>query len=123
MPKSPQKGVKYTYADYITWDDGKRYELIDGHAYEIDHSYDEEAYAAAGSLLRQQEVFGNIMQQLKEQLHEKEYAATSPDLQNGILGVFSRKNDGAYTGDRLGGDRQITSTAMPKLTLDLRHII
>lgn len=32
---SPQKnyGTKYTYGDYLTWDDGKRYELIDGEIY------------------------------------------------------------------------------------------
>lgn len=28
-----RKGKKYTYADYLTWDDGNRYELIDGVAY------------------------------------------------------------------------------------------
>lgn len=27
------RGKKYTYADYLTWDDGNRYELIDGEVY------------------------------------------------------------------------------------------
>ena len=31
--KRPIPGKHYTYADYYTWDDGKRYELIDGTAY------------------------------------------------------------------------------------------
>ena len=35
MASLPQKkyGRKYTYADYLTWDDGRRWELIDGEAY------------------------------------------------------------------------------------------
>ena len=31
--KRPEPGKHYTYADYYTWNDGKRYELIDGTAY------------------------------------------------------------------------------------------
>ena len=31
--KRPIPGKRYTYADYYTWNDGKRYELIDGTAY------------------------------------------------------------------------------------------
>ena len=31
--RSPEPGKRYTYADYYTWNDGKRYELIDGTAY------------------------------------------------------------------------------------------
>lgn len=33
---APEPGKLYTYSDYITWNDGKRYELIDGVAYEMD---------------------------------------------------------------------------------------
>lgn len=29
----PKPGGRYTYADYLTWDDGERWELIDGVAY------------------------------------------------------------------------------------------
>ena len=32
-PRAFQKEKEYTYADYITWDDDVRYELIDGVAY------------------------------------------------------------------------------------------
>jgi Uma2 family endonuclease len=32
MMQQPEK-TKYTYADYLTWNDGKRYELIDGEVY------------------------------------------------------------------------------------------
>ena len=31
--RSPEPGKRYTYADYYSWNDGKRYELIDGSAY------------------------------------------------------------------------------------------
>lgn len=31
--QKPEKG--YTYADYLSWDDGKRYEVIDGVAYDM----------------------------------------------------------------------------------------
>jgi len=31
--RRPEPGKHYTYADYYTWNDGKRYELIDGTAY------------------------------------------------------------------------------------------
>jgi Uma2 family endonuclease len=31
--RRPIPGKRYTYADYYTWNDGKRYELIDGTAY------------------------------------------------------------------------------------------
>lgn len=31
--QEPEKG--YTYADYLSWDDGKRYEVIDGVAYDM----------------------------------------------------------------------------------------
>jgi len=30
--KRDERGERYTYADYATWDDGNRYELIDGKA-------------------------------------------------------------------------------------------
>ena len=30
---APEKNKHYTYADYVTWDDGKRWELIDGVPY------------------------------------------------------------------------------------------
>ncbi|MDR0306430.1 MAG: Uma2 family endonuclease [Chitinispirillales bacterium] len=31
----PQREERYTYADYLTWDDGKRWELIGGVAYSM----------------------------------------------------------------------------------------
>jgi len=33
VPKTDSKNERYTYADYLTWGDGVRYELIDGVAY------------------------------------------------------------------------------------------
>ena len=33
MPPRPKKEETYTYADYCTWDDSERWELIDGEAY------------------------------------------------------------------------------------------
>ena len=32
-PDINNKGQKWTYADYLTWDDGQRWELIEGEAY------------------------------------------------------------------------------------------
>ena len=32
---APKLNQKYTYADYLTWDDGKRWELIEGVPYEM----------------------------------------------------------------------------------------
>jgi len=33
LMKSPEEGLRYTYDDYYSWDDGQRWELIDGAAY------------------------------------------------------------------------------------------
>jgi len=35
MSLPQRKGERYTYADYCTWDDGKRWELIDGVPFEM----------------------------------------------------------------------------------------
>ncbi|MEO8087021.1 MAG: Uma2 family endonuclease [Bacteroidota bacterium] len=34
MAQPIERGKGYTYADYLTWDDGRRWEIIDGVAYE-----------------------------------------------------------------------------------------
>ena len=38
MESTQKKEGYYTYADYCTWDDGKRWELIDGVAYAMAHA-------------------------------------------------------------------------------------
>jgi Uma2 family endonuclease len=35
LPPLHRRGIRYTYDDYLTWDDGQRYELIDGDAYAL----------------------------------------------------------------------------------------
>ena len=35
MGKQPLNRSNHTYADYLTWEDGKRWELIDGEAYDM----------------------------------------------------------------------------------------
>ena len=35
MDAMPDEKKRYTYADYVTWDDGERWELIDGVPYKM----------------------------------------------------------------------------------------
>ena len=51
---------KYAYADYITWDDDKRYELIDG-----------VPYAMAGTRPRHQRIAVNLLWKIREHLEGK----------------------------------------------------
>ena len=50
----PSYNKRYTYADYLTWDDDERWELIDG-----------VPYIMAGPSLQHQGVLGNLFFQLK----------------------------------------------------------
>jgi len=58
--EQPRRGRRYTYADYCTWDDDKRWELIDGVAYMM---------SAPGT--RHQRVVGEIHRQLANFLRGK----------------------------------------------------
>ena len=51
----------YTYADYLTWPDDARYELIDGEAFLM----------APAPLIEHQEVAGDVYHQLRNQLDGK----------------------------------------------------
>ena len=51
---------RYTYADYCAWDDGERWELIDG-----------VPYAMAAPLISHQDVLRNIVLQIGNFLHKK----------------------------------------------------
>jgi len=51
---------RYTYADYVTWDDDQRWELIDG-----------EAYLMSAPIRVHQEIIGNLFYQLKNFLKGK----------------------------------------------------
>ena len=55
-----QETKRYTYADYCTWDDDKRWELIDGIP-----------YAMAAPLIPHQRVSGSIFFQIRQFLHKK----------------------------------------------------
>ena len=57
---SLQEARRYTFADYYSWDDDARWELIDGVAYAM----------AAPSILHQ-EVSGSIFLQMRQFLHKK----------------------------------------------------
>jgi len=48
LAERPENGT-YTYEDYLSWDDGERYELIDGYA-----------YAMAAATPEHQDIAGNI---------------------------------------------------------------
>jgi Uma2 family endonuclease len=54
------KDIRYTYADYLTWDDDIRYELIDG-----------VPYMMAAPSIRHQEISGEIFGLLREFLKGK----------------------------------------------------
>lgn len=47
------KGRKYTYADYQAWDDGNRYELIDGEVYDMSPAPTRTHQAIVGALFTQ----------------------------------------------------------------------
>ena len=57
---APQEAARYTYADYCTWDDDERWELIDG-----------VPYAMAAPLIPHQGVLRNIVLQIGNLLHKK----------------------------------------------------
>ena len=61
LQKVQQKVQRYTYSDYCTWDDDKRWELIDGIA-----------YAMAGASQSHQSISVEILFQLKQFLRGKE---------------------------------------------------
>ena len=56
-----RKEKHYTYADYLTWPDDARYELIDGEAFLM----------APAPLIEHQEVAGEVYHQLRNQLDGK----------------------------------------------------
>ena len=56
-----RKEKRYTYADYLTWPDDARYELIDGEAFLM----------APAPLIEHQEVAGEVFRQLANQLDGK----------------------------------------------------
>ena len=49
-PLAYQEEHKWTYADYLTWDDGQRWEIIDGEAFNM----------SPAPTLRHQAIIGNI---------------------------------------------------------------
>lgn len=61
LPQRAATQSRYTYADYCTWNDDERYELIDG-----------QAYAMGPSPLRQhQKLLGNLYRQVADSLEGK----------------------------------------------------
>ena len=61
MSVALRKEKHYTYADYLTWPDDARYELIDGEAF----------LKAPAPLIEHQEVAGEVFRQLANQLDGK----------------------------------------------------
>ena len=70
MP-SPEKNKRYTYADYYTWDDGKRRELIDGVPYVM--FGDESCVMSPAPAWTHQSISSNIFGQLFMFLRDKTY--------------------------------------------------
>ncbi len=58
MPAPQPKTSGYTYADYLTWDDGQRWEIIDGEAICMSPAPSLEHQTIIGELVRQ---FGNAL--------------------------------------------------------------
>ena len=63
----PAKNKKYTYSDYLTWDDDKRYELIDG-----------EVFLLVSPLFIHQEISGNLLCKLGNYLEGKKCEVIMP---------------------------------------------
>lgn len=55
----PQRKEKYTYADYCTWSDGERWEIIDGVAYDMSPAPTTYHQRIAGNFYR---MLGNILE-------------------------------------------------------------
>jgi Uma2 family endonuclease len=60
MPLPLKDNEYHTYGDYLTWPEGERYELIDGHAYAM----------APAPARRHQEVVGEIFRQVADALED-----------------------------------------------------
>jgi Uma2 family endonuclease len=88
MMNAPQPGKRYTYADYVTWDDGVRYELIDG----IPHvmSFTEEMMAPAPAWVHQG-ICAELLYQLKKFLKGKTCKVFSAPFD---VRLFADKGDG-----------------------------
>ncbi len=52
-PLAKKQNEHYTYADYLTWDDGERWELIDGVAYDMTPAPNRRHQSISGELFRQ----------------------------------------------------------------------
>jgi Uma2 family endonuclease len=57
----PKYAAKYTYSDYLEWEDGERWELIEGEAYNI----------TASPYRRHQEIRGVIFRKIADYLDDK----------------------------------------------------
>ena len=70
--------TRYTYADYLTWPEDVRYELIDGIAYPISPAPDGVAHAMSPAPLRvHQELLGAIYREAANALDGKPCRPTS----------------------------------------------
>ena len=61
MPLPEETGIKFTYNDYLTWPDEERWELIDGHAYNM----------TPAPSFKHQKIVGNLYSLIKHNLAEK----------------------------------------------------
>jgi len=80
----PQKNLKYTYSDYCSWNDGERWELIDGVAYGM----------SPAPMRNHQDVSGALFYQLYNFLKDKPCKVYSAPFDVRLnAGEKSEKND------------------------------
>ena len=70
MDKPPVEGKHYTYADYYTWNDGKRWELIRGEAYLMEPGPSDPHQGISGNLYLQ---IGNYLKGKPEKVFAAPY--------------------------------------------------
>jgi len=68
MPVALRKGTKYTYHDYLTWPDEKRWEVIEGVAYDM----------SPAPSVKHQDIVGNFYIRLKSESSSPCYTGISP---------------------------------------------
>ena len=122
----PQETKRYTYAEYCTWDDDERWELIDG-----------VPYAMAAPLVIHQEVLRNIVLQIGNFLHKKtckvffaptdvrlnadvrEYWIVDPDTGSVIVNIHQ---DGTYVGKAYDKSAVVPVSILEGLSVNLAEV-
>jgi len=96
----PAPGRKYSYADYLTWDDGKRWELIDGEPYCMGS-----APSRPSAMRRHQKVLGRL------------HIAVATFLGEGPCEVYLAPFDVRLTEHPRAGDEETVTVVQPDLVV------